>query len=309
MAAYADHNKADVSAGTKYANIMKNPFDAPPEGAIPATDRALSVEYKNTKGITHDFAPDITPAWIKEKFGEGRFGFAYYDKDAQKLVSLPEFTFVVLDVYAGISGYNPDTKESFWSNRAKDTRTDALSVSSNHGLALKGLYQDIKKNLPKGAKYTKFVKAYCLQLDRVIELKLSAMVEAAMQKAIAETESSEAKRKSWENIFLLSIADGDLLWGFHLSGHGTVDIKGNDYTGTGDLFFTPKFQAGIVNPVKRPDLHAKCVALQNAERAAHQSYAQKAEPKVEPFVIIETAPAVESGFPDAAPEPVDDLPF
>lgn len=278
-----------------------------------ATDRAPGVEYKNTKGISADFAKEVNAAWIKEKFGEGRFGFGYYDKEQSKNIPLPELTFVVLDVYAGVSGYNDGNGERIWSNRAKDTRTDTLVVFSNlsNGQIAKGLYREIKSELPKGAKYTKFVKAYCIQLEKVVEIKLSGMVEKAMQKAVALTESKEEKRKRWDKVFILGLADNDHLWGFHLKGHTTVDIKGNEYKNEGDLFFSPVFHCGVVNPDKQPDLHKICVEAQNAERVLHEQYKAKyAAQVVEEAPPSESAPAnadvTDEYFPPAPPE---DLPF
>lgn len=308
---------------------MNNPFDAPPEGAIPTgQNRANSVKYKNTKGIGKDFSSDITPQWISEKFAAGQYGFSMYNSDDKTSTAMPDFTFVILAVYSGISGYNPDKKERFWSNRAKDTRDEPLFVKSNlvDGPILSGIYsKDIKDFLPKGAKYTKFIKAYCLQTESVVEITLSAMVEAAIQKAIASTDATEKKQKEWDRVFLLSIADNDHLWGLHLKGHTTTDIKGNAYSGEGDLFFSPVFQAGVVNPAKSPDLHAKCAQLQNEERALHESYKQRNADKgptetsapapggrVEnwsegPAMTTTTNPAIAAGFPDD--EPGDDLPF
>lgn len=266
---------------------MEHDFlSAPPEGAIPtAQDRAPSIKYKNTKGIGEDFADTVTPEWIKEKFGEGRYGFSMYDREEKKNTPFAQFDFIVLEVYAGVSGYDGESV-SFWSSRAKDTRTEPLTVyASNHeGPIAKGLYKQIKDALPKGAKYTKFVKAYCLQLKQTVEITLSAMVESAMQKAVAATENSEKKRQDWGRVFILSLAQNDHLWGFHLTGHTTTNIKGEAYDGNGDLFFAPVFKAGIVDPVKNPELHETCVSAQNTERALHEAYKAKyaAEATAEP---------------------------
>lgn len=269
-----------------------------------------------------------------------------YEREEKKNIALPQFDFIVLEVYAGVSGYDGESV-SFWSSRAKDTRIEPLTVyASNHDSPIaKGIYKQIKDTMPKGAKYTKFVKAYCLQTKSTVEIVLSAMVEAAMQKAIAATESSEKKRSEWDRVFILSLADNDHLWGFHLTGHTTTDIKGNEYAGDGDLFFSPVFQAGIVDPQKRPDLHKTCVEAQSAERTLHEAYKAKyasetvqpetpekfpieyafsgngeralntnvtASPAANTFPTTnETNPALAAGFPDTEPADgnADDLPF
>ena len=81
--------------------------------------------------------------------------------------------------------------------------------------------------------------------------------------------------KSWEKVFILGIADNDHFWGFHLTGYNRETKDGEAYAGKGELYFSPVFHAGTVNPVKQPDLHAKCVQLQNAERASHEAYKAK----------------------------------
>jgi len=106
------------------------------------------------------------------------------------------------------------------------------------------------------------------------------------------------------------------------------------------MYYTPIFHAGIVSPVKSPDLHAKCVTLQNEERALHEKYKQKnaavvapekplnnyafpenntpASANIRPSAAANTFPTTnaemannpalaEAGFPRE--EPVDDLPF
>ncbi len=285
---------------------MSNPFDAPPEGAIPTqSERALSVRYKANK-TPKQYANMATDQTLQEAVLKSALGFGYYDKDEKQNVPMPEMAFVVLEIYAGVSGYDGESV-SFWSNRAKDTRTEPLTVwASNHqGPILKGLYSEIKPQLPAGAKYAKFVKAYSMTLDRVIEIELTGAAERGMQKAIA---AHDAKGGKWEKVFILGLAQNDHLWGFALQGYNRTTKDGYEYKGEGDLFFEPKFYAGIVNPMKSEDLHGKCVALQSEERALHASYKVRNSNE-----SVEQSNKGNDDFPtqENAPPPIetDDLPF
>ena len=311
---------------------MQNPFSAPPEGAVQIDpQRALSVGYRSLK-TPHTFASQITAETILRAEQEGRLGFSYYDKEAKSPVNLNPFTFVVLEVYAGVSGYDADAKINYWSSRAKDTRTEPLTVFSSaaQGAIAKGLYQDIKTGLPSEAKYTKFVKAYCTDMDTMVEIALNASAERGMQKAVAE---AIRKPDKWEKVFILSIAQNDLLWGFALKGYRQETKEGLPYAGKGELYFSPDFYAGTVEVAKSPDLYAKLRELQQEERDMHDRYQAKYA-SVHAHVHTQTAPAEVQytaepinrtvtasapapfeapvfvpGFPDAPPADIDDLPF
>ena len=257
---------------------MDNIFDAPPEGALATNfERALPIEYKSMK-IPQMFADKATPEAVADYLKNGALGFSYYVSETKQNVTLHKFTFVVLETYVGISGFDKDSGISYWSSRAKDTRTDPITVFSSSnpktpiatGLYKKGGFIGETK-LPNNAKYNKFLKCYCLQLDKVVEIRLSSVAERGLQKAVAATGAA----KDWEKVFTLSLASNDHLWGFNLTGYNREDDKGEDYAGKGDLYFSPVFHAGTLNPVKQRELHAKCVALQNAERAAHDAYKAK----------------------------------
>lgn len=271
---------------------MNEFFDAPPEGALQTPhERALSIEYKANK-TPEAYAHLAQGAALADYVKNGALGFSYFDKEANKRVPLPELTFVVMEAYAGVAGFDGENRISYWSNRAKDTRKEPLAVfASNHsGPICSGLYQTIKEQLPKAANYTKFVKAYCVQLDRVIELKLTASAERGMQKAIAAAELTAGRRRKWESVFVLSLPDNDHLWGFHLTGYARETKEGEDYTGKGELYLAPVFHAGILNPVKQKDMWQKCRELQDSERAAHEAYRAKYQ-QAETVTATETAQA------------------
>lgn len=304
MAAFINHK----------INDMNSQFEAPPEGALQTNaDRALAVKYKANKtpeSYAHLAVPDKFPTFVENL----ALGFQYYDKETSKRIALPNFTFIVLEIYAGISGYNDETKTQYWSNRVLDTRTDELIVSSSSGPVARGIYQAIKESLPAGASYTKFVKAYCLTLDRVVEIELTASAERGMQKAIAAAEMAAGRKAKWENVFLLNLARNDHFWGFNLTGYARETKQGAEYAGKGELYLSPVFMSGIVNPTKSPDLHAKCVELQAAERQAHEAYkARNTQAATSTTPGAGTQPpssAEEVPLPQVEPaQDYDDLPF
>jgi len=275
MAARSYKSKTGTCATT--TRNMTNYFDAPPEGALAVTfERPLSVEYRACK-IAEVTAKYATDAELPGYVDECKLGFQFYDKDLKTKIPLSEFTFVILATYSGVSGYDAESKTDYWSNRVQNSRNEEMIVYRSgdkapfaKGFYGKGGYVGAAK-LPAAAHYTKFVRAYCIQLDRVIEIALNASAERGMQKAVAATGAA----KSWEKVFILGIADNDHFWGFHLTGYNRETKDGETYAGKGELYFSPVFHAGNVNPVKQPDLHAKCVQLQNAERASHEAYKAK----------------------------------
>lgn len=311
-------------------------FDAPPEGAMPtAGERALSIKYAALK-TAENWAGKVDEQMMVESIANCKLGFHYWDKDNKVNVSVPEFTFVVLQVYVGISGFDGD--RSYWSNRVLDTRTDELIVFTTTGQIAKGFYGARTNNspatvggvpMPQGAGYTKFVKAYCIQLEKVVEIELTAASERGMQKAIAKAEQSVGRNAKWEKIFTLGLAQNDHLWGFHLQGYEKATKDGQEYKGKGDLFFEPVFHAGIVNPVNHKDLHATCVDAQNSERALHEAYKEKYKQETDASPQVGPNGARNADIPDrefsnnyAFPEnnqpnapmpdqepPGDDLPF
>ncbi len=294
---------------------MNDIFDVPPAGALQtAHERALSVDYKANK-TPEAYAHLAQGDALKEFVKNGALGFSYFDKENNKRIPLPEMTIIILEVYAGVSGYDGENRISYWSSRVKDTRYENLAVfASNHnGPIFSGLYKAFKEQLPKAASYTKFVLAYCVQLARVIELKLTASSERGMQKAIAAAEASTGRKSNWEKVFIISLPDNDHLWGLHLTGYARETKEGEDYAGTGELYISPVFHAGILNPTKQVELFEKCSELQRAERAAHEAYRAKYA-QAETVIATNTEQAAYTPSPIetkiiANHEAPDDLPF
>lgn len=83
---------------------------------------------------------------------------SYYDKKTEEKleVKLP-FQFIQLDTLVGISGYNRAEKSGIWSNHIHNSAQQELVVKLGGKTHSKGLYQEIKANLPSGAKFCNFV--------------------------------------------------------------------------------------------------------------------------------------------------------
>lgn len=305
---------------------MENFFEAPPEGTLQiGYERPLKIEYKSMK-IPDTFAKDVNGEKLAEFATSGKVGFSYYVKETGETVSMSAFSFVILEGYAGVSGRDFDQKISYWSNRVKDSRHEEMVVfASNHeGIMFCGKYGKGgfigSEKLPNSATYTKFIRAYCLEMDKVVEIELTAAAERGMQKAVAEADAANGKKKAdWQKVFVLSLADNDHLWGFALNGYTRDDKEGNEYAGKGDLYFAPAFRCGIVNPAKQPALDEKCYVLRQAELKSHRDYQAKYATAVttEPTPTPEMKPAIYpapayTSRQEPAPQPVtvtDDLPF
>ena len=264
--------------------MQDNFFDAPPEGAIQqGYVKAKSLTYKACK-TPEAYASHADAAAAQQ---QGHLGFSYYDAENRTKVQVPELTFVVLEMYAGVSGYD-GASTSYWSNRVRDTRNEPLVVFSSASPKmpiLSGYYakkQHIDgvatvggQPIPAGAGFTVYAKAWCVQLNEVIEIELSSGVQQGMKIAISDADARAGRRTDPEKVFLLSIANSDYLWGFHLFGYEKTGKDWQPYTGKGDLFFRPVFQSGILNAQKSLELHETCVREQNAERARHDAYKSK----------------------------------
>lgn len=97
----------------------------------------------------------INPA--KKWFGwSGSTGtLSYYDKESKQNVEVATpFTFLLLDTFTTIKGYNKDAKEGIYSNEVKDTTTEILHVRMGKEEFATGVYKDIKEKIvAKGGKY------------------------------------------------------------------------------------------------------------------------------------------------------------
>ena len=273
--------------------MQDNFFDAPPEGAIQqGFEKFKSITYKACKTQ----AKDAQYADADRALQDGYLGFSWYDSESKQNNRIPELTFIVLEMYAGISGWDGE-KTTYWSNRVRDTRNESLVVfsSASPKTAILSGYYTKKQHidgvatvggnpLPKGAGFTVYAKAWCVQINELVEVELSSAVQQGMKIAISDADARSGRRIDPEKVFLLSIANSDYLWGFHLTGYEKTGKDWQPYSGKGDLYFRPVFHSGILNAQKQAELHAICVREQNAERARHEAYrakyaAQPAQPE------------------------------
>lgn len=80
---------------------------------------------------------------------------SYYDKEKKENIEVSTpFTFLLLDTFSLVRGYNEKDKESVWSNEVKDTKTQKLNVRSGKTTFEIGIYNDIKDSvIAKGGSY------------------------------------------------------------------------------------------------------------------------------------------------------------
>jgi hypothetical protein len=259
---------------------MDNDFyGAPPAGAI-ATDWPFiqAVDYSALK--TQDrWVNALTPQLLGESQQTCKLGFHYYDKVQQMRIPLTTLRFVLLETFSQVSGATQDTGGrwvNYWSNRIKDTRVNEFAVWSGGGgqPIYKGLYKDIKADLPDGVKFHIHMIAYCIELDGLVDIKMTSTVQRAVQRAVAASVAAVGggKPKPADKVSLFTLCDDDLLWGFSFKEFIREDAKGEPYQNRGDLYFVPVFGAGTVHPNgKTLELHTKCVHLQREIRAAYSS--------------------------------------
>jgi hypothetical protein len=73
---------------------------------------------------------------------------SYYDKENKENVEVETpFTFLLLDTFTTIKGYNEDAKQGIFSNEVRNTTEQILTVRCGKELVSKGLYKDIKADV------------------------------------------------------------------------------------------------------------------------------------------------------------------
>lgn len=240
------------------------PTDAPKGGASYPWVRFI--EYKSGK-TPAAFAADATPDQVKA-------GFSYYDKDTQQTVHLEKFTGSIIAMLSGVQGAVPDGTRhiNYYSNLVADTRYQTIDVRMGYGensvLVASGIYQDFKKDLPKGVGYAKYAILYDHASGDCVAMRLTAGLEQSLREAIAaETKQAPAR----VNLFDLFQVQGRF-WAFHFAGKFTKRTKeGELWTGQGDMFFYPELKAGITTSEKFPalaELEADVPAYLEADQAA-----------------------------------------
>ena len=87
----------------------------------------------------------VNPAqkWLKWSGSTGTLSF--YNKETKENVEVKTpFTFLLLETYTTVKGYNESLKEGIYANEVKDTTKQLLTVKSGKEVIAKGLYKDIK---------------------------------------------------------------------------------------------------------------------------------------------------------------------
>lgn len=283
--------------------------DAPPEGALQTSVKTnyVNVDYGAMK-TPAAYVKAVNDDFITDAVLNCKLGFHYYDKLAQKKLPLQPFTFFVLEVYSGLTGSNLNAATSewsnYWSNRVKDTRTQPYTIWQNgQKLEISGLWADIYEKAQaecKGIKNVRILIAYCKELDTVVEIPLTATAERGVRKGLAKAFQVTRPNTKWQSVLLYGLADNDHIWGFSFKGFERVNEKGDTYAGTGDLYFEPVFDCGVL----RGDspLYATCVEYQEVERGAYATRSENFKKRQ----AEQTAPqtAVNAGDDFATAEPL-----
>lgn len=252
---------------------MEDFLTAPPEGALDTAELEYlpQVNYKSGK-TPEQYVKHATES-LNDDVLAGRVGFYIYDREKKEQKTILNPAFVVLSVYAGIDGFDGDTR--YWSNRVKDTRYDELRVFSSASFTwngdkktyktiAEGRYETLKGKLPQGAKFTIFLVVMLVQTDEVVEIKTTAAVTRGLENALKAT--------GQKRTFLLGLSDNDHIWGFRQTGFAPITKEGEPYAGKGEMFWAPVFQAGIIDPSKSLALHTKACQAQDAEHRRHAAF-------------------------------------
>lgn len=104
--------------------------------------------------------PQANPATKFIEWKSNEKAFEYYDKEAQKKVSIPlPFKFLVLDELHSVKGWNDATSSGIYSNEVKFISKEIMTVKPFKGNEIaKGLYKDIKEKIvAAGVHYVKSI--------------------------------------------------------------------------------------------------------------------------------------------------------
>lgn len=105
-------------------------------------------------------SPSLTnPAKYFMSWSGSRGQLEHYDKERKVNVPVKmPFEFLVIDHLFTITGYSKQAESGFWSNEARSTVNDHLTVRTKSGIEAQGTYNDIKDTIKaKGAKYAQSV--------------------------------------------------------------------------------------------------------------------------------------------------------
>lgn len=91
--------------------------------------------------------------WFKWSGSTGTL--SYYDKETKENVEVETpFTFLLLDTFTTIKGYDESAKSGIYSNEVKDTTKQVISVKCGQETICTGLYKDIRDTaIARGGSY------------------------------------------------------------------------------------------------------------------------------------------------------------
>ncbi len=302
---------------------MEDYLTTPPQDAVQTSIKTnyIDIDYSALK-TPLQFVRSVNEDFIADAILNCKLGFHYYEKLSQKRLPLKPFTFFVLEVYSGLTGAAQDKTKgewsNFWSNRVKDTRTQPYTLYVNgQKTEFSGLWNDIYDRVTaqfgKAVKNVRVIIAYCKELDAVIEIPLTAFAERGVKKSIADSQNAHGKKLKWENVKLYGLADNDHIWGFSLKNFEQVNEKGEPYDGKGDLYFSPVFHCGILQPTGNGiELHQKCVEHQAFEREVYAKRGEnfRKQQTPQPASTDPNFPTTDvTDYENNAPDGEDSLPF
>lgn len=101
----------------------------------------------------------------------------WWDRDAKEKRHVESVRFAVLDQLASVCGYAEAFNASGFSNEVHSTKREPLQVKVFRGkgkveTVARGLYSDIKGDLPKGLKFAKIIYALDVDTDEIVRLIL-----------------------------------------------------------------------------------------------------------------------------------------
>lgn len=261
-----------------------NFFDDAPAQAFSDRIDLLRIDYAANK-TPENYARMAEGQILEDAKASGKLGFSYwqrseYEGESGQKITLPNFTFYLLEVYSALSGMSGEgaNRINYYSNKVKDSRAEPFVLFDGGKEPIrKGIYSEIKGALPQGVGFHLHFIGYCPDIDRVIDLKITAAVQRGIANALVESAKRSGKNKTAKQISLFGLADNDLIWGFRQTGFVKETKDGSPYAGKGELYFSPSFVCGIVDPSKpeRFEIHRKCCELQSQVRANYEERKSK----------------------------------
>lgn len=273
--------------GNNDGNDFEKPSKEDLGGAAPKPWKHI-VDYAAGK-TPEQFVTDGLMANLLEK---GKLGFSFWDKKLDTDVRFTDLMFYHLATFWQIRGevFDAGGKKTveYWSNYVLDSRTEEFTVysSGQRGPIAKGLYEEIRKRLPKGAERTVLMAIYEPFHDEIMLLPLPYLLSQGIKASMAGAYDTSPSK-----ISLFGIPE-DSFWGFRHKGYGQVSKSAEQYAGKGDMFFMPMFYSGVIR-----------------EEVLRTLLAQKKAEVAEWYASNRRKPQAAEKAPEKETPPVDDLPY